>query len=79
MIKVDIATLPSDWNTFPHPTSTQSIGDKFVLENKDCILQVPLAVTKGDFAYLINPNHRDFSKIKIIETDKFPFDKRIFK
>ena len=77
--KVDIATLPLDWNTFPHPTSTQSIGDKFVLENKNCILQVPSAVTKGDYNYLINPNHRDFSKIKIIQTHKFPFDKRIFK
>lgn len=79
LVKVDVATLPSDWNTFPHPTSTQSIGDKFVFENKDCILQVPSAVTKGDYNYLINPNHKDFSKIKIIEAEKFPFDKRIFK
>lgn len=79
LAKADIATLPSDWNTFPHPLSTQRIGDKFIFENKFCILQVPSAVAKGDYNYLINPNHKDYSKIKIIQTEKFPFDKRIFR
>lgn len=78
LIKVDIADLPSEWNRFPHSTFTQHTGDKFVLENKACILQVPSAVTKGDYNYLINPNHKDFSKIQILASEKFPFDKRIF-
>ena len=70
--------LPPDWNTFPHPTSTQAIGDRFVAENKYCVLQIPSAVTKGDFNLLINPYHKEFQKIKIVETEKFPFDRRIF-
>ena len=49
------------------------------MENKYCILRVPSVVTKGDFNLLINPNHKDFSKIKITEVVKFPFDKRILK
>lgn len=77
--KVDITVLQPDWNTFPHPASTQGIGDRFVAENKSCLLQVPSAVTKGDYNYLINPKHKEFSRIKIIEKEKFPFDKRIFK
>lgn len=79
LIKLDPAKLPPDWNAFPHSTHTQAFGDKFVLENKSCVLQVPSAVTKGDHNYLINPNHKDFAKIKIIDAEKFPFDKRIFK
>jgi RES domain-containing protein len=71
--------LPKNWKEFPHPPSTQKFGDDFVLENKYCILKVPSVVTKGDFNLLINPNHKDFSKIKITEVVKFPFDKRIFK
>ncbi len=71
--------LPPDWNTFPHPASTQAVGDKFIAENKHCVLQIPSAVTKGDFNLLINPYHAEFSKIKIVETEKFPFDRRIFK
>ena len=71
--------LPKSWKEFPHPPTTQKFGDDFVMENKYCILRVPSVVTKGDFNLLINPNHKDFSKIKITEVVKFPFDKRILK
>lgn len=73
------ADLPKDWQTFPHPPSTQSIGRDFVLENKFCVLIIPSAVTKGDFNVLINPNHIDFSKIQVESIEPFPFDTRIFK
>ncbi len=79
LLKLNVADLPADWNTFPHPSSTQIIGDKFVAENKYCVLQIPSSVTQGDYNLLINPNHPDFKKVKIIATEKFPFDKRIFK
>jgi RES domain-containing protein len=71
--------LPEYWNIFPHPTVVQKIGDKFVADNKHCLLQVPSAVTKGDYNILINPRHADCAAIKIIDREKFPFDKRIFK
>ncbi len=77
--KLNHPDLPPDWNSFPHLSLTQVIGDKFVLENKYCVLQIPSAVTHGDFNLLINPNHNEFSGIKIITIEKFPFDKRIFK
>lgn len=77
--KLNVSDLPADWNTFPHPSTTQVIGDKFIADNKFCVLQIPSAVTQGDYNLLINPNHPDFKRIRIIDTDKFPFDKRIFK
>lgn len=70
--------LPIHWNAFPHPQFTKKIGDIFVRENKYCVLQIPSAVTKGDFNLLINPYHPEFPRIKIISTEKFPFDNRIF-
>lgn len=79
MKKLDTSELPFEWNLFPHSKSTQAIGDMFVSDNQYCILQVPSVVTQGDYNILINPNHPDFFKIKIIKTEKFPFDKRIFK
>ncbi|MGB8190410.1 MAG: RES family NAD+ phosphorylase [Chitinophagaceae bacterium] len=79
MQKLNTDELPADWNTFPHPTSTQAIGDKFVGENKYCILLTPSAVTSGDYNLLINPRHEDFKKVQVISVEKFPFDKRIFK
>jgi len=77
--KLTPADLPENWNAFPNPPSTQAIGDKFVFENQYCILMIPSSVTKGDYNLLINPNHPDFTRIKIISIEKFPFDKRIFK
>ena len=76
--KLNAKNLPKDWNAFPHPASTQGLGDKFISEIRFCVLQIPSVVTQGDFNLLINPNHPEFAKIKIIATEKFPFDKRIF-
>ena len=77
--KLRTAELPSGWNEFPHKTDTQAVGDQFIAENKNCILQVPSAVTMGDYNLLINPKHPEFERIRIIATEKFPFDKRIFR
>jgi RES domain-containing protein len=77
--KLNNSDLPIDWNKFPHPSITQSIGDKFISEKLFCVLQIPSAVTEGDFNLLINPNHPEFKRIKIIDSKKFIFDQRLFK
>ena len=77
--KISADDLPVDWKEFPHPSSSQRIGDQFVQKKEACILIVPSAVTQGDFNILINPKHPEFGKISIIKMEKFPFDHRIFK
>lgn len=77
--KINAPDLRYNWHIFPYLTSTQAVGDKFVADNKYCVLQIPSSVTSGDFNFLINPRHAQFSTIKIIATVNFPFDKRIFK
>lgn len=77
--KIEAKDLPEDWQSFPHPIATQVVGKNFVMENKFCALLIPSVVTQGDYNILINPNHKDFNKIKVIKIEKFPFDKRIFK
>ncbi|PKB17364.1 RES family NAD+ phosphorylase [Flavobacterium sp. 5] len=76
---LDLNTINIDWNVFPCTFETPLLGDDFIKRNEACILKVPSAVVKGDFNFLINPHHIDFSKIRIIEQNDFPFDKRIFK
>lgn len=77
--KMGANDLPKHWNIFPHSMETQNIGDRFITENEHCVLQVPSVVTKGDFNFLINPHHPDFSKIQIMRKEAFPFDRRLFK
>ena len=75
--KMDTKKLPVDWKAFPFPTSTQKIGDVFVTENEFAVMQVPSVVTQGDYNYLLNPLHKDFPKIKIVDRVPFPFDARM--
>lgn len=70
--------LEINWNTNPPRSNTHILGDDFIHSRKLCVLKVPSAVVKGDFNYLLNPNHEDLKRIKIIEITDFPFDERIF-
>ena len=78
-MRITETVLPANWNTFPHGTASQAIGDKFVADNRYCAFHLPSAVTKGDYNVLINPHHAEFAKVKIIDIEDFPFDRRIFK
>ncbi len=75
---LDTKILPQDWHVFPPRVATQQLGDAFVLKNRYTVLKVPSAVVKGDFNYLLNPNHPDFERIKIISQEPFGFDVRLF-
>jgi len=79
MTSLNLIDLPTDWHVFPHTDTTKSFGDRFLLENRYCILKVPSAVTKGDFNYLLNPRHAEFTRIRIIDRSDFLFDGRLLK
>ena len=74
----EVKKLPSDWRTFPHSDSTQQIGDDFLKKSKFLILKVPSAAVQGEFNFVINPKHKEVSKIKILKVERFSFDDRIF-
>lgn len=69
--------LPSDWLANPAPRSTQTLGDAWALDAKNAILQVPSVVVPLESNYVINPKHRDFSRIRIGKPNPFPFDPRL--
>jgi len=76
--EVSVSQLPAKWNQFPHSHDTQRIGGQFIASSKLLLIKVPSAVVQGDFNYLINTQHADFSKIKIRKTELFSFDERLF-
>jgi len=77
--RIAIAGLPQNWNRNPFIKDTQQIGNDFIINNTHLILQVPSASVPGDHNYLINPRHADFKKVRIINTEEFEFDLRLFK
>ncbi len=77
--EVKMEDLPDDLNSKPPSLTTQTIGDDFVFENEAAILKVPSSVVPQECNYLINPNHPDARKIKVITKTPFIFDQRFKK
>jgi len=67
-----------NWQEIPHSFETQTIGDNFINEGTNLALKVPSVVVPGDYNLILNPNHKDYGKVKVVEVKPFGFDKRIF-
>jgi len=68
-----------NWKSIPPINFTQTEGDQFIKERTGIALKVPSAIVQGDYNYLINPTHEEFSKVKILKSELFSFDSRLFK
>ena len=60
-------------------TITQILGDYFIEESEYLIMKVPSAMISSCYNYLVNPNHKNFRKVKIINTIAFPIKGKLFK
>jgi RES domain-containing protein len=75
--EVKLEDLPEGWNSKPPGSATQTIGDDFVNYNESAVLRVPSSIVPEEYNYLINPNHPNSSKIKVLGTTKMDFDIRL--
>jgi RES domain-containing protein len=70
------ARFPADWRQVPAPDSTRIFGGTWLQKGASAILRVPSVVTLGEFSYILNPVHPDFSKVDIGRAEAFTFDSR---
>ncbi len=56
---------------------TQWLGDEFIKNGQSLILEVPSVIVPQESNFLINPQHRDFRKVKIISSELLELDKRL--
>ena len=69
--------LSRNWFKYENYNECQKLGDKWVEESKYPVLKVPSAIIKMEHNYLLNPNHKQFQKIKITTIEDFQFDPRL--
>jgi len=69
--------LPNGWDAKPPILETQYIGDDFVRGHSAAVLKVPSSIVPFEYNYLINPGHRDASKISVVSKTPMVFDQRI--
>lgn len=72
---IDTKALKKGWiKDFDY---TQWLGKQF-LEQEGFILKIPSAIVQEENNFMINPGHRDFKKVKVIQSKPFHFDERLF-
>lgn len=77
ILEIDPADLPENWDSRPPILETQFIGDDFVRDSEAAVLKVPSCIVPQEYNYLVNPNHPDSSRIKVISETSMNFDPRI--
>ena len=75
---IDELDLPSDWNTYPAPVVLQRIGDRHLKSNRFLSVQLPSALLSEDKVILLNPNHPEFKRVKVVYTRPLAIDKRLY-
>jgi len=74
--ELTLEDLPKDWDARPPGYETQFIGDDFVKDSIAPILKVPSCIVPLEHNYLINPNHPESSRIRVISKTAFWFGPR---
>ena len=69
--------LPANWRVFPSPVEIKEIGDRWVQERRSAVLALPSVISPADTNFLLNPEHRDFKRIRIAPPIDFEFDSRL--
>lgn len=81
--EVRIETLSAE--SIPHwetgdPGATRAFADQWLVEARTAVLLVPSFATRGhERNVLINPEHRQFSRIKASKPQMVAWDERLFK
>lgn len=74
---VDLKTLPRGWNAQPPGPVSKHFGDEWIKSARSAVLSLPSVLVPLERTLLLNPNHRDFGKIKIKDAGAFDLDPRL--
>ena len=77
-VTVSRGSLPGTWRQTPAPIELAAIGDGFARRRHDAILVVPSAIAPDESNWLLNPDHREFARIRIHPPEQFAYDARFF-
>ncbi|MBS1858900.1 MAG: RES family NAD+ phosphorylase [Acidobacteria bacterium] len=70
--------LPRGWRRNPATPELAAVGDGFVREGKAAVLTVPSALAPAECNWLINPQHPEFARIRVVSVETFEYDSRFF-
>ncbi len=76
--RIDIDGLPMDWRALNN-SALRTIGADWASSRRSLALLVPSVAVEGEWNALVNPEHPDAQKIKVLDAKPFRLDSRMFK
>lgn len=70
--------LPASWRRSVTCPACRDLGDAWLEEGRAAFLKVPSAVLAHGTNLLINPDHPDAERIRLVHQEPFGFDPRLF-
>jgi RES domain-containing protein len=74
---LEFDALPENWASDPPPPGAQQTGSNWAAARESVILVVPSAVVRREHNFLLNPEHPDFSQVRIGSPFEFGLDPRL--
>ncbi len=72
------ADLPAGWNALRHGPLSMQFGTRWARQNRSLVLYVPSAIIPEESIGVVNPNHPEFSRVRISVEREFRYDLRMF-
>jgi len=79
VLEIKEADLPQAWRATPPLVETQTLGTQWMSEKRFLVISVPSAILPAERNYLINPNHPEFSRIKLLPNESLNIELRVLK
>jgi len=75
--RIEVGSLPEGWKG--DLTITRNLGDEWLAAGESALLEVPSAILPDTSNVLLNPQHPDAGRIRVVGQQAYPYDRRLFK
>jgi RES domain-containing protein len=76
--RIELGALPRNWFDPAAPADLVRLGDEFARLKNHCLLFLPSVLAPAEYNGLLNPDHRDFKRVAVRETQPLSYDPRMF-
>jgi RES domain-containing protein len=79
ILEINRNELPEGWDDFPPKADIKQITEEWIAENKYVFMKIPSVHSPVESNFLLNPQHQETDKIKIVSIEPHQFDERLKK
>ncbi len=76
VLTIDVKELPKNWKEETAIEMLKRIGDQFIKDNQYLVMKVPSVIVEEEYNIVLNPNHTQSAKVRLIGKRVFRFDRR---